>query len=92
MYVDTTLEPAHGHYRAANGTLLQHSPPVHAMHNGYYPSVPSSSGILAMPAPHQDTYVHSYSSGAMGEGLAPNPEEDSPDTNWNHLIHHLGVG
>ena len=91
MYLDATREPAHGPYRAANGTRLQHSPPVHTMHNGYCSSVPSS-GILAMPAPQQDSYVHSYSSGALGGGLAPNPEEDSPDTNWNHLIHHLGVG
>ena len=88
MYMDTTLEPAHGQYRVASGTLLQHSPPVHTMNHGYYPSVPSSSGILAMSAPHQDTYMHSYS---LGGGLAPNPEEDSPDTNWNNLVHQLGV-
>lgn len=92
MYMDATLEPAHGQYRPASDTRLQHSPPVHTMHNGYYSSVSSSSGILAMQAPHQDTYAHSYSNGAPRGGLAPNPEEDSPDTNWNHLVHQLGVG
>jgi hypothetical protein len=92
MYIDATLGPAHGQYRAANDTRLQPSPPVHTMYNGYYSSVSSSSGIFAIQAPHQDTNVHSYSDGALRGEPAPDPEEDSPDTNWNHLVHQLGVG
>jgi len=92
MHRDATFEPAHGQYRAANVTRIQHSPPVHTVHSGYYSSVSSSSGIMAMQASQQDTYVHSYNNGVLGAGLEPTPEEDSPDSNWNHLIHQLGVG
>jgi hypothetical protein len=89
MYTDATLEPVQGQY--ANSTRIQHSSSVHTVHDGYYSSVSSSSGIMEMQAPHQDTRVQSYS-GVPGGGLAPTPEEDSPDSNWNHLIHQLGVG
>ena len=96
MYTDAPLEPAHGQYHAANGTRIQHSPPVHAVHSGYYSIPPSSasssSGIMVMQASPQDAYVHCYNSGVPGGGFAPISEEDSPDSNWNHLVHHLGVG
>lgn len=91
MYTDAPLEPIHGQHHTVNGALVQHSPPVHTMHSGYY-SIPSSSpGIMTMQASPQDAYLHSYGNGVAG-GFVPTSEEDSPDSNWNHLVHHLGVG
>jgi len=95
IYADAPLESAHGQYHAANGARMQHSPPVHTLHSGYYSIPPSSvspsSGIMAIQASPQDGFVYPYSNGAPG-GFAPTSEEDSPDSNWNHLVHHLGVG
>lgn len=91
MYTDAPLEPTHGQYHAANGAPVQQSPPVHTVHSGYYSMSSSSPGIIAMQASPQDAYVFSYSNGVAG-GFVPISEEDSPDSNWNHLVHHLGVG